>query len=138
MIDTVDILRQVRSLGADVTLADVEQAVKSIDTTLFELEERAKYRVEVWDKKSPINGVPADVIIERHNILPEGHVYLIYTNDVITHLQPFNPDGIGFAPMTYEEALSYGNRDVNLMVSEAVDRRVTNIVIKKLLGSTEV
>lgn len=59
---------------------------------------------KVWDKKSPINGVPSDVIIAANPILKNGEASLVSQDDTIIVFQPHDPDTAGVMPMSYDRA----------------------------------
>lgn len=95
-------------LGVDVAAVRAVLATINQDDILDQ--ERAKLVVEIWDGVSDIQGIPASHWSEAGG-LPEGGVmYLL--KDVATGLviraQPHAPVGIGRAPMTREQALSFG------------------------------
>ncbi|MCS7241829.1 hypothetical protein, partial [Candidatus Caldatribacterium sp.] len=53
--------------------------------------EMAKYRVEIWDKESPINGKPASLFKAQPDYFEDGVVLLCYYNDQLAYYQPFHP-----------------------------------------------
>ena len=61
--------------------------VQAADASVFETEAAAKYTGAVWDKKSPINGVPAERIMELYNSPTEA--YTINNGADIQVFQPF-------------------------------------------------
>ena len=65
----------------------INDKVQAADKSAFEAEAEAKYTGAVWDKKSPINGVPADKVMELYNN-PTG-AYTITNGDDIQVFQPF-------------------------------------------------
>jgi len=74
---------------------------------------KAAYRVEIWDRQSPINRVPAaDVLSARADIPVDGVVYLIYRDNQVLYFQPHAPNAPGFLPMTTDEATIYANQKV--------------------------
>lgn len=135
MIDPVAILRDARELGANRTLADVEAVLAQIDIEGLQAQERARYRVDVWDKQSPLNGIAPDRILER--IPPEcrhGAVYLIYVDGNLTLIQPHDPDQAGFVPMDEATALAKANAVVDRLVEQAVDEKVRREAVRRILA----
>ena len=79
MVDKIGILERARQLGSTKTLADVSAALAKRDINAYKEKHKQRYRIEIWDKKSPINGVPAEKIFASRADIPEGgEVYLIY------------------------------------------------------------
>lgn len=79
-------------------------------------EARARYQVVLWDRKSPINGVPAsDVLAARDDIPPDGAVYLIVRDGQVIYFQPHKPGVAGIEPMTEVEALQYADEYVTML-----------------------
>lgn len=54
-------------------------------------EELSKYRIEVWDKVSPINGKPAELFKSQPDYFEDGIVLLCYYNDQLAFFQPYHP-----------------------------------------------
>ncbi len=54
-------------------------------------EEINKYRVEIWDKMSPINGKDAELFKQRDDYFEDGIVLLCYYNDELAYVQPYHP-----------------------------------------------
>jgi len=75
-------------------------------------EARARYTVTLWDKASPINGVPAEQVLQSHAVPPNGSVYLIYRDGNLLYFQPHAPWVAGLVPMTDSEALQYADEQV--------------------------
>lgn len=135
MIDAIAILERVRALGANKTLADVNEAIakRDINTRIAERITQ-KYRVELWDKVSPINGVPAERVLASYkDIRPDGEVYLIYVNGRLTYFQPHPPGEAGMRPMSRDEALSIADEHITLLATEEVEEEITRDVIEELL-----
>jgi len=136
MLNPVDILIEVRKLGSNKTLADVEAALAQYDYTALREQERARYRVELWDKQSSINNVPPEVILQdvpKHPDGSYGEVYLIYIDGNLVYLQKHDPEQVGFVPMDANTALEKANKIVDQLVEQAVDARVRQEVLRLLL-----
>ncbi len=64
--------------GITKTNEQIEVELNKIDTNILTEQEYTKYAVEIWDKTSPINGIPASTILQHRDDIPEnGSVYLI-------------------------------------------------------------
>lgn len=67
---------------------------------------------EVWDKRSPINGVAAEKFIARNDVDPRGEIYLIKENGNILFFQPHAPFEPGFVLMTPETVHDYAKAHI--------------------------
>jgi hypothetical protein len=137
MLDPIAILAEARNLGANKTLADVEAALAQYDYETLRAQERTRYRVELWDKQTPINNVPPEVILQDVPKHPDGsysEVYLIYIDGNLVYLQKHDPEQVGFVPMDADTALAKANKIVDELVEQAVDARVRQEVLRQLLA----
>lgn len=51
-----------------------------------------QYTIEIWDRTSPINDIPAKDVLEiRDDIPKKGDVYLIYQDGQLLFFQPHDP-----------------------------------------------
>lgn len=131
MLDSLSVLKKARELGSTKSLADVEAEIAKIDYPALRAQERDNYRVEIWDKVTPINGIEPSVILQD---APEGgEIYLIYIGNRLMYLQKHDPDQMGFAPMTRERALEAAGKIVDDLIEQAVDARVEKEVLRNLL-----
>lgn len=136
MIDLIDTLREARDLGSTCTMADVEAALATYDYPALRAQEAQRYQIEIWDGMSPINGVPAEIIMERVPRHPDGtpgSVYLIHVDGNLVYLQPNDPLQAGLVPMDAALAQQRAQEIVNQLVEQAVDQRVRREVLKQLL-----
>lgn len=137
MLDPIQLLAEVRSLGANKTLADVEAALAQYDYKALKTQERTRYRVEIWNETDPINGIAPDVILQdvpKHPNGEYGKVYLIYIDGNLVYLQKHDPEQVGFVPMDEATALEKANKIVDVLVEQAVDARVRQEVLRQLLA----
>lgn len=136
MISKILVLERARALGANKTLADVSAALAKRDITARKEAKKQRYRIEIWDKKSPINGIPAEqVLASRNDIPPNGEVYLIYIDGKLTYFQPHPPEEGGLRPMTRDEALSIANAHVDKMAEAEAEAEIVEEVLEELLFS---
>lgn len=132
MLNNLQILKEARELGSTKTLADVNAILATYDYPTLRQAERANFRIELWDKVTPINGVAPEVILQD---VPEGgEVYLIYINDNLVYLQKHDPEQIGFIPMNATRATEVANKIVDDLVEQAIDAKVHDEVLVKLLS----
>jgi hypothetical protein len=131
MLNSLDVLREARELGSAATLADVEAEIAAYDYPTLRQAERANYRIELYDKQSPINGVPAEEILK--DAPAGGEVYLVYINDRLVYLQTHDPEEIGFVAMTAARAMEAANTIVDGHIEQVIDARVREEVLRQLL-----
>lgn len=131
MLTALQVYKTARDYGSAATLAQATAALNSVDRKPYELEQQARYRVEVWDKQSLINGVSPEVIMER--VPAGGEVYMIYIDGNLTFLQPHDPDQAGFAAMDTAVATAKAQAQVDRMVEVEVDRIVSDECLMQLL-----
>lgn len=131
MLTALQVYKMARDYGSTATLAQATTALNSVDRTPYEQEQQARYRIEVWDKQSLINGISPEVIMER---VPEGgEVYMIYVDGNLTFLQPHDPDQAGFAAMDATVAAAKAQAQIDRMVELEVDRIVMDECLVQLL-----
>ena len=70
-----------------------------------------KYRFELWDGESPINGVTAERLMQIHPI--KGVAYIIFRGDQPVIFQWHNPSMEGNVPMDKEEADAFARQSIN-------------------------
>lgn len=137
MLDPLAVLREARNLGSTATLADVNQVLAQIDRPSLEAQERARYKIEIWDEVSPLGGQPAEFwhrhLKERGDWPEGGKVYCIYIDSRLTYVQPHDPEQAGLVPMSEELARQRAEAHVNRLVEAAVDEQVMREALMKLL-----
>lgn len=141
MVDAIAVLKEVRELGSHRGLSDVEMVLSQFDYEAIRQQERARYRYEIWDKQSEINGIKPDVILERVARFPDGtpgEVYLVYVDDRLVYLQTHDPDQSGFVPMTREAAIEKAEKTIDELVEQAVDAKVRTEAVRRVLALLEV
>jgi len=135
LINKIALLERARELRANKTLADVEAALGKRDVAARKEQKKARYRVEIWNKRSPINGVPAEKILASRTDIPEnGEVYLIYIDGNLTYFQPHPPGEGGLRPMTRKEALQIASAHVDKMAEAEAEAEIINEVLEELLA----
>lgn len=131
MLNSIEVLKEARNLGSTANLATVETEIANHDYTSLKATEKLNYTVAIWDKVSPINGVPAETIAS--DIVDNGEVYLIYVNGNLVYLQKHDPDCVGFVAMDSVSAINKANEQVDKIVESKVDEKVKDLVLRALL-----
>jgi len=133
MIDTVNILRDVAALGGNKSLADVRAALAKRDHGARKAQHRQRYTIQIWDRVSPIEGVPAEHYLARPDVPPDGEIYLIYRDGQLLFFQPHDPEAPGLKGM--QNAMSVAQRHVERLAEADADVEITREVVEELLSS---
>ena len=131
-MDTARITDALRGAWPDLTDAEVSAALTGIDTTAVETEETSRFAVELWDRQTPINGVPAERIIARDDVPDEGDIYLVYRDGQLVIFQPHDPNG---GPIPTGQGQAVADTHVAAMAADAALSRVTELVRPKIAES---
>lgn len=118
----------------EVTPEAIETELQDIDQEQILEEERALYVAEVWDKRSPVNGAPADQVLASLTDIPYQEIVLLRDLDTgrVVLFQPFQPGAAGYQPIATAEANSVvtGMREDVVQVEAA--KRIARIVAERL------
>jgi len=133
VITKIQIWQRLKDMGVSKTLTEVETALSEVDTESIFNTERAKYKIEVWDKVSPINGISASKVLERADISEGSEIYLIYINNQLVYLQPHDPFQAGLVPLTSENVLDIANRHIDQLAWQAANEKIFETVLEKLV-----
>lgn len=125
MIDIENIYKKLTENGLNVDIDRLKAFIKSINEKKIEKEIKKQYKLEIWDKKSSINGIDAETILNRkkYNI---DSAYLIYVNDELVYFQDHNPNQSGYCTMSKEDAEKIGNEFIKNRVQERINIQVYN------------
>ena len=114
--------------GAAQLVAAVRDILATIDQDALFAAEKARYAWDVWDGESPINGVPADVVRQRHNMGEKDGAYWIARDGQVFIFQPVK--GVIDAATLRAQAEAH----VDEIVGQVVAAMVTEQVETALLG----
>jgi len=134
MLTAIQIWQRLNGMGVQKTLPEIQNALAQVDQQAIFNEERARYRVEKWDKKTPINGIEPEKILSRQDY-PGGEIYLIYVDGRLQILQPHHPEEAGFVPLTEENVLEVGNAHADRLAWMSADAKIFERVLEILLSS---
>ncbi len=84
-------------------------------------EEKAKYRVEIWDKQSPVNGKPAELFKQQPDYYEDGVVLLCYYEGQLAFFQPYHPFRGG--PITEEDLPTLIPQWIEVLATPAARQR---------------
>lgn len=127
------------TIPGEVTVAEVETAIAEVDVAQAYADESAAWEVEVWDRTSPINGVPAEDVLARRDDIPEkGDVVLIRNaeGDVVM-FQPHDPEQEGFVAIPKGKGEARGGEMAEEIVTSRVAEHVREHVANKIRQDRE-
>lgn len=133
MLTKVDAWLRLNAIGLVRPIGEVENALLNIDQRKMFEEERARYRMEIWDKVSAINNISAERLKSREDYLSDGEVYLIYIDDCLTYLQMHDPRQAGFAAMSKDSALTIANKQADELAWAAAYESIHKLLLNLLL-----
>lgn len=133
MLTKLQVWKRLNEMGVNKTLAEIDAALAQVDQQAIFNQERSRFRVEVWDKVTPINGMPAEKILAREDVPDDGEIYLLYVDGVLRFLQPHNPFEAGIVPMTAENVMQVANQHVDQLAWQAADEKIFDRLLEALL-----
>lgn len=133
MLTKFQVWKRLNELSVNKTLTEINAALAQVDQQAIFNQERNRFKIEVWDKVTPINGVPAEKIIAREDILDNGEIYLLYVDGQLRYLQPHDPFQAGIVPMTAENVVQIANQHADQLAWQATDEKIFEMVLEKLL-----
>lgn len=134
MVDSEKILKQIQNNGGDSDIETIENLINSMDRTSIEQTQKDRFRYEIWDKKTEINGVSAQDIIKSKGYTI-GSVYLIYIDNKLVYLQDHKPNESGYVKMTKAEATKIAQEFITKKIEESTDNIIINKVINTILSN---
>jgi hypothetical protein len=117
----------IQTTHPDATDQQIKAAIKTVDTNALTAAETPRWTHEIWDRTTPINGVPAaNVLAQRDDIASTGEIVLISLDGNIVMLQPHDPTQPGFAPIA--DGAATGTQMTAQAVTESVDSQTLALV----------
>ncbi|MFR3182218.1 MAG: hypothetical protein ACLTPN_01165 [Clostridia bacterium] len=133
MINKEGILKYIQEKGKSVSLQEIENIINNSNREEIKETQSKRFKYEIWDKKSDINGVSAKDIIDSRNYTI-GQAYLIYIDDVLVYFQDHNPNETGYVKMTKLQAEELAKKIVNEKIEEYTDEIIASNVISTILS----
>ena len=134
MLTKIQVWQRLNQMGVNKSLTEVETALSQIDQQVVFDQQRVRFKVEVWDKTTPINGVHAEKIIAREDVPDDGEIYLLYVDGQLRFLQPHDPFQAGIVAMTPESVLEIANKHADQLAWQAADEKIFEMVLEKVLA----
>lgn len=133
MINKNEMLEYIKRQGKDSSLDEISELINSQNREEIYNSQSQRYRYEIWDKKSSINGVKAKTIIDSRNYTI-GQVYLIYIDNKLVYFQDHNPNENGYVKMTKAEINKIAQDFIDKKINENVDNIIKDRVIQAILS----
>jgi len=134
MLTKTQVWQRLNDMGVSKSLSEIETVLNQIDQQAILADiVQTRFSIEVWDKQSSINGVPAEKILSRGDIAEGGEIYLIYIDGKLQYLQPHDPFQAGLVPMTSENVTNIAQQHVEQIATQIADEQVFEMVLEQLL-----
>lgn len=133
MIKADNILNYLKGQGYNTNINEIKSIIENINKQDIELTQKKRFKYEIWDKKTPINGIDAKTIIKSRKY-PISQVYLIYIDNVLVYFQDHNPNKEGYIKMNKKEANNIAKNFINNKIEECVDSIIIDKIIQKIIS----
>lgn len=130
MLEKTDILRYFNNKGIEVEPEKIENLLNNINKEEIINNQRNRFRYEIWDKKTAINGVSASTIIKSRNY-SINQAYIIYVDGKIIYFQDHNPNKEGYVKMTKTEAKKIAED----FIEKQIEENLNTIIINEIANS---
>lgn len=109
----------------------LEMAVANFDADKARAEIGDVVVGEIWDRKSPINGVSAEDVMEIHEIGETGSVFIVREGDQVIQLQPHDPDEPGFVEMNGSRSKSLAKKAAEEHIENRIDGELRKAIVRE-------
>ncbi len=127
MIEKENVLQYAKKNNLEVSEKHIDEALKTDREEIIN-SIKDRYTYEIWDNKSPINGINAEDIINSRNY-KIGKAYLVYIDGDLVFFQDHNPEKSGYEKMTKAEAERFAKQKINELIESTVDTIILNKII---------
>lgn len=117
--------------GVNISLEEINEIISKIDIDNIKEDLKKSYKLEIWDKKSPINGVEAEIVL-KSKPYEIGSVYLIYVNGELVYLQDHNPNESGYVKMTKAQARTLGEQFIEKKIGDELNIILYDKILKEI------
>lgn len=131
MIDINKLYDFLQYYKVDISLSELYEILRKIDiNTVFE-KTKKRFRVELWDKKSSINGANAKEIL-RARPYKIDNAFLVYIDDTLVYFQDHNPYLTGYKKMKKNEVYDIAFKFTQDRVKEETDKEVLKQILSAI------
>lgn len=131
MVNNEQVLKYLQSKGYDIDIKTIDKLISRFNRDEVTKAQETRFRYEIWDKKSPINNVPAEDIINKKKYKIVS-AYLIYIDEQLVYFQDHNPNEEGYVSMTKKEAEKIAQEFITKKVEEYVDGIIVNYILQQV------
>ena len=131
MINSEQVLKYLQSKGYEVDIKKIDKLISRFDRDSVSETQAKRFRYEIWDKKSPINNISAEDIINSRNYKIVS-AYLIYIDEQLVYFQDHNPNEEGYVSMTKKEAEQIAQDFIKEKIEECVDGIIVNYILQQV------
>ena len=133
MLNVKEILKYINSRNGESSISEINKLINEQDRESILNVQTDSMRYEIWDKKSPINGITAKEIIKSRNYKIDK-AYLIYIDNNLIYFQDHNPNESGYVKMNKKEAEKLAIDFINKKSEEMTDNIIVGKVIETILS----
>lgn len=133
MINVKEILKYINSRNGESSISEINKLINEQDRESILKVQTDRMRYEIWDKKSPINGITAKEIIKSRNYKIDK-AYLIYIDNNLIYFQDHNPNESGYVKMNKKEAEKLAVDFISKKSEEMTDNIIVGKVIETILS----
>lgn len=133
MINVKEILKYINSRNGESSISEINKLINKQDRESILKVQTDRMRYEIWDKKSPINGITAKEIIKSRNYKIDK-AYLIYIDNNLIYFQDHNPNESGYVKMNKKEAEKLAVDFISEKSEEMTDNIIVGKVIETILS----
>ena len=126
-------IKDIKSRNGESCISEINKLINEQDRESILKVQTDRMRYEIWDKKSPINGITAKEIIKSRNYKIDK-AYLIYIDNKLIYFQDHNPNESGYVKMNKKEAEKLAVDFINKKSEEMTDNIIVGKVIETILS----
>ena len=130
MVRFAHVYRALASQGINFPPAAVKEAFSQVDQASLAKRVKERYRYEVWDGVSPVNGVPADRVRQAKGLAPGQAAYMIYIDDRLVIM-----NGTHFrtgAPLDAASVEQAAQEHIDFLVEQALVDELVDELIERI------
>lgn len=133
MINQKEILEYIESKNIKSSIDEINSIIEKQNRDSIKNTQRNRFRYEIWDKKSPINGIDAKEIIKSRGYTIDK-AYIIYIDENLVYFQDHNPNESGYVKMNKTQATKLAEEFIDKKIEENVDNIIAEKVIQTILS----
>lgn len=118
--------------GLDATSSEIDAALVTVDQDAIHNTHLSAWSTEIWDRVSPINGVPAQHFLDREDVDENGtdDIYLLLKDGVVVGFQPHDPDKPGHVRIAKGKGKAFADKHADKIASDNTDVEIIQKIRK--------